>query len=38
MSGPNYNEMSVNELVQLHEEKNYRYLISDGRILWVYED
>lgn len=38
MRGPDYNNMSVEELMQLHEEKNYRYLICDGRIIWVFED
>lgn len=38
MSGQNWNDMSVEELEKLHEEKNYQFLICDGRILWVYED
>lgn len=38
MCGPNYNEMTVEELMRLHEEEQYRYMINDGRILWVYQD
>ena len=32
------NEIPVKELEVLHEEIGYRYLINDGRILWVYEE
>lgn len=32
------NEMTLEELYQMHEEKKYRYLICDGRIMWVHEE
>ena len=37
MSLQEWNEMSVDELAKLHDEKNYEYTINDGRILWAHE-
>lgn len=38
MSTMELNEMEIEELENLFEERGYRFLISDGRIVWVYEE
>ncbi len=37
MSIKEYNEKPVIELLRLHEEEHYTFIIKNGRIVWVSE-